>query len=102
MFSPIKIWRNQKYIKELLGKKGEIISYTIVRIAPQGFESQAPYPVVLVRIGNKNHIGQLVDANETEIKIGQKVIAVVRRIRNPHPEGIIPYGIKFKLLSNKE
>ena len=98
MLSPVKIWRNQKYIKNLLGKTGEIVTFTCVRMPPQGFENQAPFPVVIVKIGSQNYIGQLVDCDFKEVQIGQKVIAILRRVRDPHPEGIIPYGIKFRLI----
>jgi uncharacterized OB-fold protein len=74
------------------------MSYTIVRVPPLGFDDQAPYPVVLVKIGSQVHVGQLVD-HEGPIKIGQKVVAVLRRVRKPDAEGVIPYGIKFKPVS---
>jgi len=101
MLSPVKIWRNQKYTSRLLGKIGTIVSFTIIRVPPVGFEDQAPYPVALVKIGDKIHIGQLVDADDIEIKVGLKVQAILRRVRQPDAEGVIPYGIKFKVISDR-
>ncbi len=99
MISPVKVWRNQKQIRELLGKQGRIVSYTIIRVAPAGFSAQAPYPVVIVRLADTtNVIGQLVDWHSKHLKSGQRVEAVVRRIYTPDSSGIIPYGIKFKPL----
>lgn len=98
MISPVKLWRNQKNTKDILGKVGKIIAFTIVRVPPEGFEDQAPYPLILVKIDHKNYISQLVDVGLDKIKVGEKVTAIIRRVRQPHPEGIIPYGIKFKII----
>lgn len=95
--SPVKVWRNQKKIREILGKKGKIISYSKVYVPPLGFENEAPYAIVLVKLEDgKNYIAQLIDHHDDNLFIGQKVIAVLRKTRNPGLEGIIPYGIKFK------
>ena len=96
MLSPVKLWRNQKKTRTLLGKEGRVVSLTYIRVPPLGFEAQAPYPVVLVDLGNTRTIGQLVDFSEAQLKVGQKVKAVLRRVRAPDPEGVIPYGMKFK------
>ena len=80
-----------------MGKEGKIISWTQVRVPPFGYERQAPYPVVLVELKKgRKMIGQLVDWQTEDLKIGQKVKVVYRRLRQPDPEGVIPYGIKFK------
>lgn len=97
MNSPVKIWRNQKKIRSILGLTGKIISFTRIFVPPSGFESQAPYVVVIASLENKrNFTGQLVDFEEKNLKIGQKVTAVLRRTKDPGEEGIIPYGVKFK------
>ena len=98
MTSPVKIWRNQKKIRTQLGQSGEIISFTFIRTPPVGFEAYAPYPVVLVQLTSGRMVGQLVDFEVAHLKPGQKVKAVLRRIREPDTEGVIPYGIKFKPL----
>lgn len=98
MISPVKLWRNQKKIRDLLGIRGTLVSYTIIRVPLAGFENQAPYVVVLVNIGKRCLVGQLVDVKPEDVKLGLKVRSVVRRVREPDPEGIIPYGIKFVLL----
>lgn len=99
MLSPVKIWRNQKKVRDLLNKKGKIISFTKVFVPPAGFESQAPYAVAIAKLETGiNVIAQLVDGMDREIKLGQKIITVLRRTKDPGLEGIIPYGIKFKIL----
>ena len=94
--SPVKLWRNQKKMRALLGRIGVIETFTIIYQSPKGFENQAPYPVVIADFGKKKMIGQLVDYTDEQIKIGQKVRTVVRRMKEDTKEGIIPYGIKFK------
>jgi uncharacterized OB-fold protein len=102
MNSPVKIWRNQKYIATMLGREGNIVSWTVIRVPPAGFSNLAPYPVVIVDlVGGERITAQLVDppaveAGWTEKLIGMRVRVVVRRIREPTTEGIIPYGIKVK------
>ena len=93
--SPVKIWRNQKIIRELLGRRGEVLVWTIVRVPPAGFENQAPYIVALIKLSDGRVIPcQLVDCPFDDMKKGLEVRLVVRRIREADPEGIIPYGIK--------
>lgn len=96
MISPVKLWRNQKETRELLGQTGKILAWTVIRVPPLGFESQAPYAVAVVDLGRNRTTGQLVDLPLDKIAIGQKVVAVIRRVRQPDIEGVIPYGIKFK------
>lgn len=99
MISPVKVWRNQKKIINILGKKGKIISYSMIYVPPAGFENIAPYPVVLVEFSEGGrYIAQLTDWNDKTLKIGQKVIAVLRKTRDAGNEGVIPYGIKVKPL----
>lgn len=99
MFSPVKIWRSQKKIQKLIAATGEIISYTKVFVPPAGFESQAPYIVVVIKLDKgARFTAQLVDWEEKHLYLGQKVKAVLRRTRDPGEEGVIPYGIKFKPL----
>ncbi len=99
MISPVKIWRSQKKTQKILGLNGEIISFTKIFVPPAGFESQAPYIVVAVRLeSGKNYTAQLVDWDPEKLSIGQKVIAILRKTRDPGLEGVIPYGIKFKPL----
>lgn len=98
MISPVKIWRNQKFVRQYLHQTGQIVTFTFIRVPPEHFEAQAPYPVVLVQLTDKRLMGQLVDFEKSQLKIGQKVKVILRRVREPDAEGVIPYGIKFKPL----
>jgi len=97
MQSPVKIWRNQKNVAKLVGKTGTILSWTVVRVPPGDFTDQAPYPVVLVDVGEGKRVTcQLVDYDERHVAVGQKVVTIIRRVTHPDPDGVIPYGIKAK------
>jgi uncharacterized OB-fold protein len=108
MNSPVKIWRNQKHVAAMLGREGEVVSWTVIRVPPAGFSNLAPYPIVVVALTGGGRItAQLVDlpvgppagegeAGRVEDLVGVKVRVVVRRISEPTTEGIIPYGIKVK------
>ena len=97
MTSPVKVWRNQKKITKMLGKRGQILSWTMIRTPPVGLAYQAPYPVVLVNLTNgRNIIAQLVDYDESQLITGQKIVTVVRRTSKPDSGEVIPYGVKVK------
>jgi len=75
--------------------KGEVYSYTVVYSPPTGFEEQVPYTIVLVKLEEGAMVlGQLVDNGD--VKIGDRVEAVFRKIQSDDPEGLIHYGFKFR------
>lgn len=99
MSSPIKAWREQKKIPLLLGRKGKIVTLTKVRVPPSGFVSDAPYYLAIVEIVNKQRlIGQITDAVGEHPQTGDEVEVVYRRQKKPDLEGVIYYGLKFKLI----
>lgn len=99
MISPVKLWRRQKDIQQFLGKTGTVVTWTKIIVATEAFKRYAPYPVVLVELrGGARAYGQLVDFDEDDLRIGQKVRCVLRKVRQPTQDGVIAYGIKFKPL----
>ncbi len=97
MLSPVKIWRNQKHIASRIGFIGKIISWSFIRVPPEGFSDQAPYPIAVVELEEGNKIcSQIVDWQEGSLTVGQKVKTVVRRTIETTQDGVIPYGIKVK------
>jgi uncharacterized protein len=99
MLSPVKIWRNQKHTTRLLGMTGKIVTWSFIRVPPEGFSDQAPYPLAIVEFSTKERItAQVVDWEMKQIHIGQKVQTVIRRTIETTTDGVIPYGIKVKPL----
>ena len=97
MISPVKIWRNQKHFTKLIGKTGRIVSWTMIRVPPDGFSEQAPYPLAVVRLDAGIQItAQVVDWEKEQCVINQKVVTVIRRTIDATADGVIPYGVKVK------
>jgi uncharacterized OB-fold protein len=97
--SPVKLWRRQGDTAALIGKKGRILNWTIIRVPAKSFMDQAPYPVVIVKMENgKNMIGQLVDWQQEDLAAGKKVVSVLRKLRTEQQEDVIYYNIKFRPL----
>ena len=79
--------------------RGEVYSYATVYQAPAGFEPFLPYVVALVRLAEGPLVAaQLTDVEPEEVRIGQPVEMVTRKLREYGPEGLIVYGYKFRPL----
>jgi uncharacterized OB-fold protein len=96
MISPVKVWRKQKNIRDVLGKTGTMLTWTKIVTAGSDFKPYAPYYVALVELEDGKRIfGQLVDTDDTP-PMGKKVQVTLRTVRQPTNEGVIAYGVKFK------
>jgi uncharacterized OB-fold protein len=101
MISPVKVWRNQKYVSRMIGKTGTVVSWTTIRVPPADFGYQAPYSVVIVKLDSGESIcAQMVDCNKEDLIIGRKVVTIVRRTLESQTDDVIPYGIKVKPIYN--
>jgi uncharacterized protein len=79
-----------------LSGEGEVISYTVVHEAAEGFEMQVPYALALVKtLEGPVLTGQVVDIDPAEVKVGLKVRAMFRKLREEGKAGVIHYGYKF-------
>ncbi len=95
MNSPVQVWRTAKELHKFLGKKGKIVVWTRIFVAPSGYE--APYVVAIVEFEDKTRKSlQVVDYKEDQLKPGQQVITTIRRIGKAAPEEVITYGVKVK------
>lgn len=98
MNSPVKIWRNHKEINKYLNLKGVVLMWTKIYSAPVGFEKQAPYFVAIVKLddppagGREKITAMLVDCDE--LKTGDRVKTVLRRIGEVDKDEVLEYGIK--------
>jgi uncharacterized protein len=85
-----------KMVPFQLSGDGEVFSYTIVHEAAEGFEMQVPYALALVRTPEGPILtGQIVDLAPEEVRIGLKVRATFRKLREEGKAGVIHYGYKF-------
>ena len=72
------------------------MSWTMIRVPPSGFSSQAPYPVALIQLRELRIVCQVVDWDEKDLHVGQNVRLVIRRVIESPGDGVIPYGVKAK------
>ena len=80
-----------------LADKGRVVTWTVVRNAPEGFEKYAPYVVALVELDDGSQVlSQVVDVEPDEVETGMRVEAAFRRGREDGDSGIIEYGYKFR------
>lgn len=100
MNSPVTIWRQHKKLNHYLNKKGKLLVWTKIHVAPEGFEHQTPYLVGIVQFGppagGERMPLQVVDCEEKDLKVNMKVITVVRKIGKAKSEDVIEYGLKAK------
>ncbi|RLF29480.1 MAG: transcriptional regulator [Thermoplasmata archaeon] len=86
-----------------LSGKGEIVTYTVIHVAPHNFEGQVPYPIAIVQLEEGPRItAQIVDCKIEDVKIGMKVEYTFRRIQEDGYTGAIYYGYKFKPCQQKQ
>ena len=79
-----------------LSGEGEVVSFSIVHDPAEGFEMQVPYLLALVKTREGPVLtGQVVDIEPHEVKIGLKVRATFRKLREEGKAGVIHYGYKF-------
>ncbi|NJF25452.1 Zn-ribbon domain-containing OB-fold protein [Thermococcus sp. Bubb.Bath] len=77
--------------------KGKVISWTLVRNPPSGFEYYKPYPLALVQLEEGPVVlAQLTDVEPDQIDFGMEVEMVTRKVREFDEDGIILYSYKFR------
>jgi uncharacterized protein len=86
----------EKMVPFTLTGSGEVLSYTVVHEPAEGFEMQVPYVVALVKTDEGPVLtGQIVDVDPHAVRIGQRVRATFRKLREEGAAGVIHYGYKF-------
>jgi len=79
-----------------LSGKGELASYTVIRVAPTGFGDLAPYAIGIVKLDEGIRVmGQVTDCDPENLKIGDRVATQFRRVNEEGKTGMIMYGYKF-------
>ncbi len=86
---------NRKFKPTKLEYTGEILSYTVIRVAPMGFEKSSPYALAIVALDGGGRITcQVADVDVNSVKIGMKVRVEFRKIMDDGDEGLHLYGYK--------
>ena len=80
-----------------LSEIGEVLSWTIIRNAPIGYERFTPYVVALIELEDGVRIiSQVVDVDPESVKAGLKVEFTLRKVVEDGKAGLIQYGYKFR------
>lgn len=88
--------------KRQLTGDGEIVTFSIIHVGPEDFENQVPYPIAVIQLDEGPRItAQIIDCDNSEVKIGMRVKAVFRKIQQDGSTGAIYYGYKFRLIKDK-
>ena len=78
---------------------GTILTYTFVNIAADAFAKQTPFPVAVIETDEGARLtAQVVDCNNEDVKIGEKVEFVLRKMGEEGESGIINYCYKAILI----
>ncbi|MFQ5974774.1 MAG: Zn-ribbon domain-containing OB-fold protein [Candidatus Hydrothermarchaeales archaeon] len=96
-----KCRRQSQLKKTKFAGTGEVLTYTVIHVAPEGFERETPYVMAIVKLDEGPMVTtQMVDCDGDSIKIGMRVKSVFRKIREGGEAGPIYYGYKFKPVLN--
>jgi uncharacterized OB-fold protein len=88
---------SNEFEKYQLAYTGKIVTWTVIRNPPKGYEKYKPYIVGLVELDDGIRIlSQIVDISPEEIYKNLKVEVVFRRVTEDGRTGILQYGYKFR------
>ena len=94
-----KCRRKGKLKKMTFSGEGRIVSYTKVYVPPTGLELEVPYYLAIIQLSEGPMIiGQLVEVEDDNIHIGDKVKVIFRKMKEDSDDGLIHYGYKFKIV----
>jgi uncharacterized OB-fold protein len=86
----------REFEKTKLAEAGKLITYTVIRVAPEGFEDQTPYAVGIAELDDGAHLtAQVVDCDFAQLKVGMRVKIEFRKMHEDGEGGVIHYGYKF-------
>jgi len=86
----------REFEKTKLAESGALFTYTVIRVAPEGFEDQTPYAVGIAEMDDGVHLtAQVVDVDFARLKVGLRVKVEFRKMHEDGEAGVIHYGYKF-------
>ena len=87
--------KTKKFKTVNLRSEGKLLTYTVIRVAADKFSKETPFPVGIVELNDGVRVtAQIADAEIDELKIGQKVKLVFRKVQEDGRAGILCYGYK--------
>ena len=87
--------RSRKFDTVRLDDEGTLLTYTIVRVASDKFSKETPFAVGIIQLNDGAKVtAQIADVDLEELKIGQKLRLVFRKVQEDGKAGILCYGYK--------
>jgi uncharacterized OB-fold protein len=92
--------KSEQLEKITLNDEGKILTFTVIRVASEIFSKQTPFAVGIVELKDGVRLTtQIADvADFSQLKIGQKVKLVFRKIQDEGASGLHCYGYKAVLV----
>ncbi|MBU0982483.1 MAG: Zn-ribbon domain-containing OB-fold protein [candidate division Zixibacteria bacterium] len=78
-----------------LPEEGKVITYTVIRVAPNMWGDKSPYGLAIVELTDGTRVTvQMTDVDVEQIKIGMEVRLEFRRIQTEGEAGVLSYAHK--------
>jgi uncharacterized OB-fold protein len=85
----------QEFETIVLPEDGKVLTYTVIRVAPDGYGDQAPYAMAVVELANGTKImSQVVDCVPEDVAIDMPVRIEFRKVNQDGEGGVLQYGYK--------
>ncbi len=66
--------------------KGKLVTYTVIHVAPEQFQNEAPYAVGIIQLENGSKLpGRITDVPEDQLKIGMILNLDFKTCKNTQP-----------------
>jgi uncharacterized OB-fold protein len=86
-----------KMLPHILKPRGKVITHTTIYAAASGFEEQVPYSLAIIELEEGPRIlAQVTDCDPNDVKIGDEVEIIFRKLGEEGEEGVIYYGYKAR------
>ncbi len=86
---------SREFTTKTMQRTGKILTHTVIRVPPAPFKDQAPYAIAVIEMDDGPRITtQVVDWDQGQLEIGQKVRLEFRKIYCDGAAGPIQYGYK--------
>ena len=87
--------KGKKFEMVKLSDEGKLLTFTVIRVGSEKFSKETPYAVGIIELNDGVKVtAQIADAEPDDLKIGQKVRMVFRKIQEDGKAGILCYGYK--------
>lgn len=74
---------------------GEVVTFTVIHTAAEGFEGQTPYVLGIIKLEEGPSLTSQIICDAKNVEIGMKVRPVFRKLGQAGERGMIYYGTKF-------